>query len=51
LLKKGAKFGLNGHRLVADKIDATEVILALAAGNVSEHEFAEWIRARMAART
>lgn len=35
---------LNGQRLVADKVEAYEVTLALAAGDTSEDDFANWIR-------
>ncbi len=40
----GLVLGLNGHRLVATQADATLKVLALAAGNLEEKEFAEWIR-------
>jgi len=36
---------LNGWRLEASEVDATLRTLALAAGELSEAEFAEWLRA------
>ncbi len=42
---------LNGYRLTASQVDATRTMLALAASELSEDEFAEWIRANLAART
>lgn len=35
---------LNGHRLTASQADATRAVLALAAGEISEAQFAQWIR-------
>jgi death on curing protein len=35
---------LNGHRLTATQADATLVMLALAAGQQSEADFAAWLR-------
>jgi death on curing protein len=35
---------LNGQKLFADKVEAYEVTLALAAGDTSEDDFASWIR-------
>ncbi len=32
------------HRLVTTQVDATLTILALAAGDLSEDEFAHWLR-------
>ncbi len=34
----------NGYRLRASQIEATQTILALAAGQVSESQLAQWIR-------
>jgi death on curing protein len=38
---------LNGHRLVASQADATITMLSVAAGDISEAEFAIWLRAHM----
>jgi death on curing protein len=46
-LAAGLFLGLNGLRLVADPVDATRNVLALAAGEITEEQFAEWIRAHM----
>ena len=35
---------LNGHRLVADQVQATMTMLTVASGAFSESEFADWIR-------
>lgn len=35
---------LNGYRLIASQIDATQTMLAVAAGEVNEAGFATWIR-------
>jgi death on curing protein len=40
---------LNGHRLTASQADATRAVLALAAGEISEAQFAQWIRENMRA--
>jgi death-on-curing protein len=39
---------LNGHRLTATQADATLVMLALAAGELSEADFAAWLRTHSA---
>ena len=49
-LSIGLFLGLNGKRLVADKAEATQVMRAVAAGELSEAEFAEWIKAHMKRR-
>ncbi len=49
-LAVGLFLGLNGFRLVADQVDATRTVLALAAGEMSEEEFAAWIRTHMKRR-
>lgn len=41
---------LNGHRLQATQAEATIAVVALAAGELSEPVFAEWLRSRMTAR-
>ena len=38
---------LNGHRLTASQADAMRAVLALAAGDISEAQFAQWIRENM----
>lgn len=40
----GLFLALNGYRLCASQIDATKVMLAVAAGELSEEDFAAWIR-------
>lgn len=47
----GLFLGLNGRRLVADKADATRVMLAVAGGELPESDLAEWIKAHMKRRT
>jgi death-on-curing protein len=39
---------LNGFELTADELDAVDTIQALAAGNLSEGELADWIAAHSA---
>lgn len=49
-LVTAAVFSLeNGHELVANEADAVLTFLALAAGDLSEEELADWIRANLAA--
>lgn len=43
-LSVGLFLAINGHRLVATKVDATLAMLAVAAGEVTEAQFADWIR-------
>ncbi len=43
-LAVGLFLALNGHRLVADQVDATLTMLAVAAGTLDEAHFATWIR-------
>jgi death on curing protein len=38
---------LNGYRLTASQADATRAVLALAAGEITEAEFAQWVRSNM----
>jgi death on curing protein len=38
---------INGHTLVFDKEDAVRTVLALAAGDLSEDELADWFRTRL----
>ncbi len=49
-LATGLFLGLNGFRLVTSQADATLSMLALAAGDLSEEEFAQWLRAHIQAR-
>jgi death on curing protein len=46
-LAVGLFLRLNGHRLVASQADATITMLSVAAGDISEAEFATWLRAHM----
>jgi death-on-curing protein len=50
-LAVGLFLGLNGFRLVADPVDATRTVVALAPGEMSEPEFGAWIRTRMKRRS
>lgn len=45
LLAVGLFLDLNGLKLEVDQADAVETILALAAGEITGAEFADWIRA------
>lgn len=49
-LAVGLFLALNGYRLGAAQADATLTMLALAAGEIDEAEFARWIRANSAPR-
>lgn len=49
-LAVGLFLGLNGFRLVADQADAARTVLALAAGEMREEDFAAWIRTHMKRR-
>jgi death on curing protein len=40
----GLFLAMNGLRLVADQVDATRVMLAVAAGQIGEDELAAWVR-------
>jgi death-on-curing protein len=50
-LSIGLFVAINGWRLVADKAEATLVMLDLAAGELEEEALAGWIRARLERRT
>ena len=41
----GLFLGLNGYRLTTSQADATVTVLALAASDINEAEFAAWVRA------
>ena len=40
----GLFLSLNGYELIADQLDAIQIMLSLAAGELSEADFAVWIR-------
>ena len=41
---------LNGYRLSATQADATVTMLALAAGDITEEQFAAWLRVKVVVR-
>ena len=43
-LALGLFLGLNGYELSASPVDATLIMMAVAAGEIKEHHFAEWLR-------
>ncbi len=45
-LAVGLFLGLNGHRLNASPAEATLTMLAVAAGEMAEADFAAWLRAK-----
>lgn len=49
-LATGLFLGLNGYRLSVSQADATLHMLALAAGELEEAAFADWLRRHAAAR-
>jgi death-on-curing protein len=49
-LAVGLFLGLNGYRLQATQLEATQVMLAVAAGEIEEAAFAAWLRAHIAPR-
>ena len=49
-LAVGLFLALNGRRLTAPQTDATLVVLALAAGTLTEDAFADWLRRNSALR-
>ena len=46
-LAMGLSLRLNGHRLTALQPEATQVVLLLAAGGLSEEALATWVRGHM----
>jgi death on curing protein len=38
---------MNGYRLTASQADATRAVLALAASDIDEAQFAQWVRSNM----
>ena len=49
-LAVGLFLALNGYRLMATQADATLTMLAVAAGEMEESAFADWLRVHSAAR-
>lgn len=49
-LSIGLFLHLNKHRLQASQVEATLSVVALAAGDITESEFAAWIREHAVAR-
>ena len=49
-LAVGLFLALNGYRLNASQIEATQAMLAVAAGEIDEAGFAAWLRQHLAAR-
>jgi death-on-curing protein len=49
-LATGLFVALNGQRLITSQADATRTMLALAAGDLSEDAFAQWLRERLQPR-
>jgi death-on-curing protein len=49
-LSVGLFLALNGYRLVVTQAEATVAVLALAAGELEEVEFAGWLREHLAKR-
>lgn len=43
-LAVGLFLAINGHRLLAEQTDAIQTMLSLAAGQLTENTFAEWVR-------
>ena len=49
-LSAGLFLALNGFRLTASQVDATQAVLALAGSEISEEAFARWLRANATPR-
>jgi death-on-curing protein len=49
-LAVGLFLAINGHRLQATQADATLTMLSVAAGDINEATFADWIRQHMQPR-
>ncbi len=49
-LATGLFLYLNGYQLRATQLDATTTMLGVAAGDVSEEAFADWLRAHAVPR-
>ena len=50
LLASGLFLALNGQRLVVGQSEATQTVLDLAAGEITEEAFAHWLRAHLQPR-
>ena len=50
-LAVGLFLGLNGYKLIANQMDATQTMLAVASGEMQEVDFAKWIRENSRNRT
>ncbi len=49
-LSIGMFLAINGHKLVANQVDAIQTILAVAAGEVDEQGLSVWIQKNIVAR-
>ena len=49
-LSIGMFLSINGHKLVADQVDAIQTMLAVAAGELNERGLAAWIHKNMVAK-
>ncbi len=49
-LAVGLFLALNGHGITATQVDATRTMLVVAAGEMDEDAFAQWLRERMRTR-
>ena len=49
-LAVGLSLALNGYRLSVSQVEATQAMLAVAAGELNEASFAAWLRQHMMAR-
>jgi len=49
-LAVGLFLALNGYRLTADQVSAIQTMLAVAAGELDEPDFAAWLRSHMVKR-
>lgn len=49
-LSVGLFLALNGYRLKATQVEATLTMLSMAASEINEERFAEWIRAHLVKR-
>jgi death on curing protein len=47
----GLFLGLNGYRLISDRVDEIQIVMGLAAGELSEDEFADWLRTHSERKT
>lgn len=49
-LAAGLFLHINSQRLMASQVEATQAVLALAAGQLTEAQFAQWLRQHIAPR-